>query len=76
MWVLLERPGIPGRVGSYVRCPMCRANTMVQDISYVSTVRQLAEEDKDLIVQVKNIMIAFHCISAVAANCLNLIVHI
>lgn len=35
---------------------------MVQDISYVSTVRQLTEEDKDLIVQVNNMM-AFHICS-------------
>jgi hypothetical protein len=52
MWALLERPGIPGRTGANVRCPMCRANTMVQDISYVSTIRQLNEEDKDLVVKV------------------------
>ncbi|CAB3995131.1 E3 ubiquitin- ligase SHPRH, partial [Paramuricea clavata] len=51
MWVLLERPDIPGRAGSNVRCPMCRANTMVQDISYVSTIRQLTEQDKDLVVK-------------------------
>ena len=28
---------------------------MVQDISYVSTIRQLTEEDKDLVVKVINI---------------------
>ena len=54
MWVLLERPDIPGRAGSNVRCPMCRANTMVQDISYVSTIRQLTEQEKDLVVKVIN----------------------
>ena len=54
MWSLLERPGIPGRAGANVRCPMCRANTMMQDISYVSTIRQLNEQDKDLVVKVCN----------------------
>ena len=53
MWVLLERPNLPGRAGSYVRCPMCRANSIVQDISYVSTIRQLTAEDKDLVVKVR-----------------------
>lgn len=52
MWVLLEQPRVIFQNRSNVRCPLCRHVTMVEDISYVSTVRQLTDEDKHINVKV------------------------
>ena len=60
VWLLLQQRGVAaGRAGACVKCPMCRTTTKVQEISYVSTVTQKTEEEKDIVVKVED---AFHLV--------------